>query len=150
MRFSDYPFLKYLPLLIGGILLAGSFEFFRIKTIAIIVLILVLSYFLLINLKTNQTRLQVLSLIGYLLIFSFGILLSRYQEGQAALLSLDEPFESYLAEVRQFDLQKPNSFENLLEIKAIRSDSEWKAASGGDHISPSTGTAASRSSHKSE
>ena len=130
MRFSDYPFLKYLPLLIGGILLADSFEFFGIETISIIVVILVLSYFLLINLKTNQPRLLVLSLIGYLLIFSFGILLSRYQKGQAALLSLDEPFESYLAEVRQFDLQKPNSFENLLEIKAIKSDSEWKAASG--------------------
>jgi len=130
MRFSDYPFLKYLPLLIGGILLADSFEFLRVKTISIIALILVLSYFLLINLKTNQTRLQVLSLIGYLLIFSFGILLSRYQKEQAAFLALDEPFESYLAEVRQFDLQKPNSFENLLEIIAIKSDSEWKAASG--------------------
>jgi len=130
MRFSDYPFLKYLPLLIGGILLADSFEFLRVKTISIIALILVLSYFLLINLKTNQTRLQVLSLIGYLLIFSFGILLSRYQKEQAAFLALDEPFESYLAEVRQFDLQKPNSFENLLEIKAIKIDSEWKAANG--------------------
>ncbi len=130
MRFSDYPFLKYLPLLIGGILLADSFKLFSLEAISIITVILVLSYFLLINLKTNQTRLQLLSLIGYLLIFSFGILLSTFQNRQAEFATLEEPFESYLAEVRQFDLQKPNSFENLLEIIAIKSDSEWKAASG--------------------
>lgn len=130
MRFSDYPFLKYLPLLIGGILLAEFFAFKSIETIFCINIILIVSYFLLIHLKTNQTRLLFLSLIGYLSIFSFGILLSTYQKGHVTHSNLDEPYESYLAEVRQLDLQKPNSYENLLEIIAIKQKSEWKPARG--------------------
>lgn len=130
MRFSDYPFLKYLPLLIGGILLADSFDIGSLNIISICIGVLGLSYFFLVNLKTNQVRIQLLSLIAYLLVFSTGLLLSVYQKSQAKRAIIDEPFESYLAEVRQFDIQKPNSFENLLEIIAIKDSADWKAASG--------------------
>jgi competence protein ComEC len=129
MRFSDYPFLKYLPLLIGGILIGNNQFFSKLTPLWIGIGTLWLVYFFLVQLKTSRVRLQLLSLIGYLMILGLGILMVNLRKELSTGAKLAGTFTSYFAEVRQFDLQKPNSFENLLEIIAVKDSNDWKPAS---------------------
>jgi competence protein ComEC len=130
MRFSDYPFLKYLPILIGGVLCAQQLESFNVYLAVIGIVSFWLVYFLLVNHKTVPRKTLLISFIGYLLIFCLGFLLVNLKTLQKLKPKIDRPFDSYLAEVRQFDIQKPNSFENLLAIKAVERAGEWRTATG--------------------
>lgn len=130
MRFSDYPFLKYLPILIGGILFGKKIESFNVYLAIIGITSLWLMYFLLVNHKTAPGKTLLISFIGYLLIFCLGILLINLKMLQESKPRIGMTFDSYLAEVRQFDLQKPNSSENLLAIKAVEIAGAWRTATG--------------------
>jgi len=130
MRFSDYPFLKYLPLLIGGICIGQKAEFINLQFAGIVLGLLWLIYFFLLSLRRSNSRFRLLSIVGYSMIFFMGVFLMNLKMEKKFSVSPEKSWDSYLAEVQQFDLKKPNSFENLLKIKAVEVSGNWEASSG--------------------
>jgi competence protein ComEC len=71
------------------------------------------------------------SALAYVMLILFGALLIQvknksFPEGLDKVKTADQ----YLAEVIQYDVQKPNSFENLLELKSVKTSAGWSDASG--------------------
>jgi competence protein ComEC len=131
MKFADFPFLRYLPFLIGGVL------FSQIET-GISTLILAsslgLSWLIYIGLiiqKGNSNQV-IPSFLGYFMLFNLGYLLSEIQQNRKADL-LDEELGtsvSYLARVDKHDVEKPNSAENQLEVIAFSDSLGWNGSKG--------------------
>ncbi len=126
MRFSDYPFLKYLPIFIGGILLAQNSSFLAFELSAIVLSVLFLGYLILLNLAKSRTRLVILSSFGYLSIFFLGVFLANQAKMQDSNSNISESFDAYIGEVQSYDAEKPNSFENLLKLKAVKRGQIWE------------------------
>ncbi|WP_075350551.1 ComEC/Rec2 family competence protein [Algoriphagus marinus] len=125
MRFADYPFLRYLPILIGGILLSKRIAFpdFGLVLTLLVAGLLIYGFILY---KVSFTRKGLLlGGIGYGLLFLTGIFLVRLNEASQTAFQNSETIEGYLAEVTQYDVAKPNSFENLLQVKAVSTDGVW-------------------------
>ena len=131
MRFADFPFLRYLPFLLGGIYLGKSDYSPGLWLLLVAILILWLGYFFLISRQEKIKTILRPSALAYALLVLFGALLIQVKKE-----SIREGFEKietadqYLAEVVQYDLQKPNSFENLLELKSVKTSAGWSDASG--------------------
>jgi competence protein ComEC len=69
--------------------------------------------------------------LAYAMLVLFGAMLvlvkrERLPEGIKIVGVADQ----YLAEVIQYDVQKPNSFENLLELKSVKTSAGWSTAVG--------------------
>ncbi len=113
MRLSDYPFLKYLPFLIFGILI-GERNWIDAPLSWVIVLSLWGIYsWIRFTYRNFPVR---FSFMPYLILIFLGIHLGQSKSkiqvyGSEELLEID----SYLAKVRRFDVPKPNSSGNLLE-----------------------------------
>lgn len=131
MRFADFPFLRYLPFLVSGVLLSQSGLGAPVWVSAAVIGGLWLLYLFLLLGKKTPSKLG-LALLGYAMLFVLGALLSEGQKKRAAR-ALDpalEFCEAYLARVEKYDVQKPNSQENLLEVIQLRDSSGWKASKG--------------------
>ncbi|WP_332913702.1 ComEC/Rec2 family competence protein [Algoriphagus boritolerans] len=88
-------------------------------------------YLVLIVQKVGQNSLSS-AFLGYFLIFSLGYSLTLLQKERAAA-SKDENLGdsiSYLARVTKHDVEKPNSFENQLEVIATLESMGWKKSHG--------------------
>ncbi len=132
MRFSDVPFLRFLLFLLMGILLAGQFEMPESKIMIVILGILWLLYFGLIHLAFHLKNRNLTSSLAYLILFLSGVFLAQIK-AERDFKSADPKLvevEAYLATVNQFDIEKPNSFENLLEVNAAKIDGKWQESNG--------------------
>lgn len=131
MRFADFPFLRYLPFLLVGIFWGRSEGCPGIWFLLFSILILWLGYFFLILKQERVKTILRPSTLAYVLLVLFGALLIQvkkesFPEGLEKVKTADR----YLAEVIQYDVQKPNSFENLLELKSVKTSEGWSDASG--------------------
>jgi competence protein ComEC len=126
MRLSDYPFLKYLPFLIFGILI-GERNWIDAPLSWVMVLSLWGIYsWIRFTYRNFPVR---FSFMPYLILIFLGIHLGQSKSkiqvyGSEELLEVD----SYLAKVRRFDVPKPNSSENLLELFAIKDSVGWRSS----------------------
>ncbi|WP_339756281.1 ComEC/Rec2 family competence protein [Algoriphagus aquimarinus] len=128
MRFADFPFLRYLPFLLLGIFLGQSYWSPDLLVLSIILSISWLCYMILVfNCEKYVSYFQ-LSSIAYLSLLVFGALLVQNKKHQTDVSSDILQAESYLAQVTAYDLQKPNSFENLLEVKSFLIGESWTDA----------------------
>ncbi|PZX50185.1 ComEC/Rec2 family competence protein [Algoriphagus chordae] len=130
MRFADFPFLRYLPFILMGIFCGQSSWSPDLLTLAIILAVIWLCYLLLISSHRKQKSPIPPNSLAYLALFVFGALLvqnkERHRDFRTDLLHAD----NYLAEVTMYDQQKPNSFENLLEVKSALIEGVWSDAYG--------------------
>jgi competence protein ComEC len=125
MRFADYPFLKYLPILIGGILFAMQIQLPAFQLVLILIALSWIIYgFILLKIKSPRQG-NFLAGIGYGMIFLVGIFLVRWNDLNTTAHQDFENMDGYLAEVMQYDVAKRNSFENLIQVKTILKDSIW-------------------------
>jgi competence protein ComEC len=130
MRFADFPFLRYLPFLIAGILVA---TFFSVHFSSLPVVGLLLSWILYVwGVGKNQPlRLGFSAALGYFMFFLLGFSMTC-EKGRNQLQTparLDS-FQGYLAEIQRYDLDKPNSKENLVELLAVRDSMAWRPIAG--------------------
>ena len=108
MRFADFPFLRYLPFLVTGVLLARflptGFEIFLLGLLGVVWILYLVGVA-----KKTPVSLGLSSGLGYLLLLVLGCFLGS--EKKEASLSVDawKGAKMYLAEVKRFDIQKPNS-----------------------------------------
>lgn len=131
MRFADFPFLRYLPFLLGGIFLGRSEYSPGLLSLLGANLILWLGYFFLILKQEKVKTIIRPSAFAYSMLVLFGALLIQVKkESFPEGLEKVETADQYLAEVIQYDVQKPNSFENLLELKSVKTSAGWSDASG--------------------
>ncbi len=131
MRFADFPFLRYLPFLVLGVLLSQKDPGLSMAVPAILIGLFWTLYGYLI-LRKKETPKLVPASLAYGMLFLLGILFSEIQKKRAAH-SVDANLEfcdSYLARIEKYDVAKPNSRENLLEVLQIRDSLGWHASRG--------------------
>lgn len=131
MRFADFPFLRYLPFLLLGIFWGRSDFPPGLWESVVLIFILWCGYFFLILKEGKIKTILRPSALAYAMLVLFGSLLvlvkkERLPEGLENVGFADQ----YLAEVIQYDVQKPNSFENLLELKSVKTSAGWSTAEG--------------------
>ncbi len=128
MRFADFPFLRYLPFILLGIFWGQSRWSPDLLSLATLLLPVWLAYSILVStLAKRKTTFQP-SPLAYLALIAFGALLIQHKQNQIELNSNLTEADSYLAEVTMYDQQKPNSFENLLEVKSVLFGGTWNDA----------------------
>lgn len=131
MRFADFPFLRYLPFLLAGIFV-GDMDYLPDLLVMICVLILLwVVYFIIISSSKIPNQGRFLSFLGYFSLVIFGMILTQVKDkskGEGLPTLADATH--YVAEVMMYDAQKTNSFENLLQLKSIKTDKGWADASG--------------------
>ncbi|TDQ14995.1 competence protein ComEC [Algoriphagus boseongensis] len=125
MRFSNFPFLRYLPFFAIGILLGEQVNI-PIWISGLSLCIGWLIYFLILN-QGGKIKVNVLASLAYFLLFVFGFTLAQW-DGELRRENNKlhpHPILAYTAVVQKFDLAKPNSSENLLQIIAIKDSLGW-------------------------
>jgi competence protein ComEC len=131
MKFADFPFLRYLPFLIGGVLFSQIEMGISILILASSLGLSWLIYIGLIIQKGNSNQ-GIPSFLGYFMLFNLGFFLAEFQHNRKAEL-LDEELStsvSYLARVDKHDVEKPNSAENQLEVIAFSDSLGWNGSKG--------------------
>jgi competence protein ComEC len=128
MRFSDYPFLRYVPFLLIGIYI-GSLAEFPVTNLVFILSLIGLIYAIIVVYFIKKVNGFYRSILGYLMLLVFGVLLSATNQKNDKK-DIWEGSEGYIAEVTLYDQEKPNSFENLLEIKSINQSGNWVNTNG--------------------
>lgn len=131
MRFADFPFLRYLPFLIAGVL-CSQFKWSVVSGFPLLTLLVFWLGYLVILVRKRSSTQVILPFLGYLMVMIVGFSLSKIQE-KRALVTLDTKLESaksYLGQVEKYDLEKPNSFENLIQVIAQLDSSGWQKSSG--------------------
>ncbi|WP_026968665.1 ComEC/Rec2 family competence protein [Algoriphagus terrigena] len=131
MRFADFPFLRYLPFLIAGVFLSQQGFPVSILISAVLIGLCWVIYAVFLSRKKNFNKL-VPATLGYGMLFLLGLLLSEIQKIHAAD-SFDpslESCDSYLARVGKFDVPKPNSQENILEVVQFKDSLGWHDSKG--------------------
>jgi len=123
MRLSDYPFLKYLPFLLFGILVGERTGISLHFSLVVMLFLWVGMVLLVLRSKGSSARWAV---FGYLALVFLGIFLSQKEksEQESNAKNLSE-IDAYLARVKRFDSPKPGSFENLLELIAFKDSLRW-------------------------
>lgn len=131
MRFADFPFLRYLPFLISGVLLSQKGWNFPIMLLISLLAVFWVLYGYFIFRKKKFTKL-IPGFLAFGQLLCLGYLLSEIQKNNAQE-GVDKGLESadfYLARVEKHDVTKPNSYENLLNVIAIRDSVDCKASQG--------------------
>lgn len=130
MRFADFPFLRYLPFLIAGIVLATYFpiQIWPVPFAEILVGWIIYAWGVG---KSQPVQTGFSAALGYSLLFFLGYSLTiREAVNQISPRFEEDSFQAYMAEVQRYDLEKPNSRENLLELVAVRDSMGWRHAAG--------------------
>ena len=127
MTFADFPFLRYLPCFVGGLLLAPQLPEEYLQVSSWLLAAFWIGYGLSLAFALSWVRLLT-SCLGYALLLTLGVFLAIPSMPQNTA-----PWKevgAYLGEVQRFDVAKPNSSENLIEIIAIKGDSGWRKHAG--------------------
>lgn len=129
MRFSEFPFLRYILFFILGVL---TYTFFGslvpIKFILVTIVFVYLLYLILvcINIYRKEYRFKIqLPLLAYFLMLSSGIFFAKNTDIHNQpdhLLNNDMIVQSYLATVLSNDEVKPNSIANRVLVKRVFSN----------------------------
>lgn len=130
MRFADFPFLRYLPFVLLGIFWGKSTWSPDLLYLAILLAFIWLAYLAAVSLLAKRKSTFQPSYLAYLALVAFGAILVSNKQNQSQNNSDLSKIESYLAEVTMYDQQKPNSFENLLEVRSVFSEGKWTDAEG--------------------
>ncbi|GMQ30365.1 ComEC/Rec2 family competence protein [Algoriphagus confluentis] len=132
MRFGDFPFLRYLPFLIAGILLGKILPFQLLFAPALVLLESIWVVYLIFLFKKNSGFRPPFALLAYIQLILTGFALSLWNQksNPEPLNSFSPEVLGYLAEAQKFDADKPSSRENLMRILAIRDSSGWKKGEG--------------------
>jgi competence protein ComEC len=129
MNFSDFPFLRYLPFFLGGILISKTVPELPWQFFFPCVFLLWVIYALRIRIS-NPFSPTWSGVLAYLILFVLGLTLGLHHK-KSHTPTLDwEGVDSYLAEVSGFDIPKANSSENLVEVLAVRACGTWQKNSG--------------------
>jgi competence protein ComEC len=131
MRFADFPFLRYLPFLVLGVLLSQDSPLIPVAPLASLIGIFWVLYAYLIFAKRKVTKL-VPAALAYGMLFLLGVLLSENQKilrGESVDVKLGE-CDFYLARVEKYDVPKPNSLENLVDVIQIKDSTGWISSKG--------------------
>ncbi|MBN3522131.1 ComEC/Rec2 family competence protein [Algoriphagus lutimaris] len=128
MRFSDFPFLRYLPFFIAGIFTGKAWA--NDPTVILIALIGTwILYAGLLIYSPHQFRKLKNAVLAYSMLFLFGNWISQNGINSSEKINWNG-VDGYLAEVINYDEEKPNSFENVLKIKSILKGGIWENKSG--------------------
>ncbi len=126
MKFADFPFLRYLPFLILGVWISRMNLTIPLWIPVSGIVFGWIGYLFLISRDKKADMLRP-AFLGYGLLLVAGFFLSELQRR-----NLNESFDprlyksiSYLARVQKHDIEKPNSFENQLELIAFRDSVDW-------------------------
>lgn len=131
MRFADFPFLRYLPFLIFGVLLSQKGTPIPIVLLLAFIGLSWIAYGFLIFQKKDFHKV-IAAFLAYGSLLFLGLLLSEIQKSNGSD-SMDvnlDTCDSYLARVQKFDISKPNSQENLLEVISIKDSLGWHDSKG--------------------
>ena len=124
MKFSEYPFLKYLLFLTCGIVIGD--QFFAYSWYFVVVSILSgLAFGVSFGLGRKWTVSA--SILSYVFLCFFGAFLGAqnrfsFESHEAVDLS---GIQGYIGRVLQDDISKPNSFENVIEIVLLKDQEGW-------------------------
>ena len=129
MNFSDYPFLRYLPFFLGGIILAKISPEIPSSVVFLSVLMLWVLFTVTAAVK-KPISLSLSGILAYFLLFFLGYALGLEKKKSNTPTLNWQGVDSYLAEVKGFDVPKASSAENLLEVLAIRTSGKWQNAQG--------------------
>lgn len=130
MRFADFPFLRYLPFILIGIFWGNSSDQLGLIVFSCILALSWIGYLIVVILQEKgRTQFQP-NYLAYAALVFFGALLVQLMQQQTQHSTEILNSESYLAEVTTYDQQKPNSFENLLEVKSILINGVWRESEG--------------------
>lgn len=130
MRFADFPFLRYFPFIILGVCWGNSKWSLDLITLSILVSLVWFTYFITVSILHKRKSVFQPTLLAYIALVGFGALLVQNKESQSSRNSDLSQMESYLGEVSMYDQEKPNSFENLLEVKSVLFGGKWTAGQG--------------------
>lgn len=125
MRFSEYPFLRYLFFILLGLISGKNMLEGWGLWIQGSIVVIWLTY--LITLLQKRAPIGILPSLSYLLLVLFGLYLAQEEQHPTVSNFISNPSDSsfYLAKALEYDLEKPNSHENLLEVLAIKEGSKW-------------------------
>ncbi|UZD24628.1 ComEC/Rec2 family competence protein [Algoriphagus halophytocola] len=129
MKFADFPFLRYLLFLLLGIFIARVIPLPSLWIILLMLGLTWLTYFLLVLQGRKLRGMAYQSFVAYLALMLTGMFLVQHKTSQKPDVYLLANAEQYLAEVTQYDQTKPNSSENLLQVKSVFSKGKWHDAS---------------------
>ncbi len=125
MHFSQFPFLRYLPFLLLGLLFPTISELLVYPIGFLILGCAWLLYFIL-QIRSSK-RVKRNSVLAYICLFLLGLGLSGLIEEEQKEL-LDSPIiqaDAYLAAIQDYDVQKPNSKQNLVRVHKASVENSW-------------------------
>jgi competence protein ComEC len=131
MKFADFPFLRYLPFLVLGVLISGE-DLGIPLWIPVSGIGLGFVWYLFLVSKEKSTDLLRPALLGYVMLLLTGFFLSEVQKHNSEESHDPRLSESifYIARVQKHDIRKTNSFENQLEVIALRDSLGWYPSKG--------------------
>ncbi|WP_200974382.1 ComEC/Rec2 family competence protein [Echinicola sp. 20G] len=136
MKFSEYPFLRYVIFYALGVVVYPFFADIPVMVfMGGVLCFLMLVYILmqLINTFKRSYRFKVLfPFLSYVLLFLSGILICDHKvaTNQPEHLSNFKEVDAYIAVVSEYDEQKANSIGNRLTVYFVKNKDEWKKAIG--------------------
>jgi len=137
MRFSEFPFLRYILFFILGVLLYTLFDGgIPLRIIFVSILSVYTVYLILvgINIFRRQYRFKIhLPLLAYVIMVSSGLFFTHITDIKNQsdhLLNCDLPVKSYLATVLSNDEAKPNSTANRVLVKRVFSNGMAQQVTG--------------------
>lgn len=126
MHFSDFPFLRYLPFFVLGICGASLMPFVALPLLALGLVILWLGYFILLRGQGRKNRLFY-PIMAYSMIWIAGALLALQQQErkQRLFLLAEKEVGAYEGIVQDYDLEKPNSWQNQVTVTRVYRAGSW-------------------------
>lgn len=128
MRFSDFPFLRYLPFFILGIILNSWIRISWNISFLFLGGLWISYWFLLI--KKSHARTNLAASLAYVMLLVLGMGIAELRSKSGNTQQSISSSKSYVAKVLQYDVPKPNSKENLLEVIGTTDSSLWEKSSG--------------------
>lgn len=125
MNFSDYPFLRYLPFFLAGILFGKTVPELDSRVFYAFTLVL-WGIYVSIVFSTKPGSLSILGTLAYFILFFLGFSLVLGKKTSVSSTLNWKAVDSYVGQVVNFDKPKSNSSENLLEMVAIKDSGKWE------------------------
>src|SRR5690554_3767073 len=135
MKFSQYPFLRYILFFILGIMIYPHASFLGMWEIAGLTLGLFTAYSALSLYDGFQQAFHFKSLfpiLAYALLMSMGLLFTHLKDAtnDPSHLMHHQSIEGYLGTVNDLDQKKPNTFANRILVTVVKKEGEYFPASG--------------------
>ena len=135
MKFSEYPFMRYILFFVFGMLLYPYGDSLGLAEITGITFILFVAYLSSLLAESSKPALRfklIFPILAYSLLISMGFLFTYLRDvtNDPKHLLHQGQIEGYLGVVDDLDQPKPNTFANRILISAVRKDSTYVPATG--------------------